>query len=188
MAQNSSSPHDQLVELLLEGRERLVSFITARVSDRDVAEDILQDSLLRALRAAPGLRESDRLAPWLIRIVRNGIIDHLRRRGTAHAALTRFEQELDRTVTPEEHAAICACFEDILPVMKDSYAELIRRMDLAEEPASQVAEDLGLTRENLKVRHHRARRQLRDRLAVVCRSCAQHSCLDCSCRRDQGRL
>ena len=177
------SSDDELVKLLLEGRDRLLSFIAARVSDRDLAEDILQESLLRALKAAPDLRDADRLAPWFIRIIRNAILDHHRRRGTRSSAMERFEHEVEREVTQEEIAAVCACFEEVLPGMKDSYAELIRRLDLAEDPAALVSENLGLTRGNLKVRHHRARRQLRERLEIICRSCADHGCLDCSCRK-----
>ena len=35
-----------------------------RVADPELAEDILQDSLLRAIQAAPSLRQRDRLVPW----------------------------------------------------------------------------------------------------------------------------
>jgi len=44
-----------------------------------------------------------------------------------------------------------------------------------------VAKELGITPNNLKVRRHRARQQLRERLEEVCRTCAKHGCLDCSC-------
>ena len=177
------SSEAELVKLLLEGRDRLLSFIASRVSDRDVAEDILQESLLRALKAAPDLRDADRLAPWFIRIVQNAIVDHHRRRGTMSTAMDRFERDVEREVTQEEIAEVCECFQEVLPGMKDSYAELIRRLDLAEDPAALVSENLGVTRSNLKVRHHRARRQLRERLELLCRSCAEHGCLDCSCRK-----
>jgi RNA polymerase sigma-70 factor (ECF subfamily) len=36
-------------------------------------------------------------------------------------------------------------------------------------------------RNNLKVRLHRGRKQLRERIEQTCRACATHGCLDCIC-------
>ena len=46
----------------------------------DDAEDVLQDALLRALRAYPRLRHAEHLRAWLYRITTNAAIDHHRRR------------------------------------------------------------------------------------------------------------
>ena len=48
------------MEHLYASRERFVAYVRNRVDEPELAEDIVQDSLLRALRAAPELRE---LAP-----------------------------------------------------------------------------------------------------------------------------
>ena len=45
-----------------------------------------------------------------------------------------------------------------------------------------LADRLGITKNNLKVRRHRAHRQLRERVEQTCRSCAAHGCVDCTCR------
>lgn len=44
-----------------------------------------------------------------------------------------------------------------------------------------MAEHLGITRNNLKVRRYRARQQLRERLEETCQACAEQGCLDCTC-------
>jgi hypothetical protein len=44
-----------------------------------------------------------------------------------------------------------------------------------------VSTELPITRNNLTVRLHRARQQLRERLEASCRMCATHGCLDCTC-------
>jgi RNA polymerase sigma-70 factor (ECF subfamily) len=69
--------------------------------------------------------------------------------------------------------------------MNPDYAELIEAMDLENEDSGSVAERLAITRSNLKVRHHRARRQLRQRLEETCRTCARHGCIDCTCRVEE---
>ncbi|SRR6266498_3548770 len=62
-----------------ELRERLQGFVALRVSPAN-AEDVLQDALLRIQRGLPDLRESDRLGPWIYRVTRSAIADHLRAR------------------------------------------------------------------------------------------------------------
>jgi RNA polymerase sigma-70 factor (ECF subfamily) len=57
-----------------------------RLAGRDAAEDVLQDALLRALRAYPRLRHGDHLRAWLYRITTNAAMDRHRRgrREVAH--------------------------------------------------------------------------------------------------------
>src|SRR3954470_7772893 len=45
----------------------------------DSAEDVLQDALLRALRAYPRLRHAEHLRAWLYRVTTTTAIDHHRR-------------------------------------------------------------------------------------------------------------
>jgi RNA polymerase sigma-70 factor (ECF subfamily) len=49
--------------------------------DADAADDAAQETLVRAWRDLPGLRDPDRFDPWLHRILVRACGDHLRRRG-----------------------------------------------------------------------------------------------------------
>src|SRR5215213_9100139 len=85
------SPGDGLLaSRLLEAREKFLGYIRKRVNDPELAEDILQDSLLRAIQAAANLRDKRRLVPWFYRILQHAIVDAYRRRGAApkHVSLT----------------------------------------------------------------------------------------------------
>ena len=66
---------EQLERFYVENRSRLLAFIRSKVGDDALAEDILQDSLLKGLRSSPDLEESDHLVPWFYRIIRNSITD-----------------------------------------------------------------------------------------------------------------
>jgi RNA polymerase sigma-70 factor (ECF subfamily) len=167
---------------LIEGRDRFLAYLRRRVSDPDLAEDLLQDSLLRAVRAAPDLRDEDQLIPWFFTILRNAATDAYRSRSREPA---RADVSLAEGLpeTPEERRNACACFEALLPALKPEYAELINALDLGEETTEQVRERLGISTTNLKVRHHRARQALRRKLEETCRVCADHHCIDCTCER-----
>ena len=174
---------DRFDPALLPPRERLLGYLRRRVESDAVAEDLLGDALLRALRAAPALRDADRLVPWFYRILDHAVTDHYRRRGVRRAAADGLAADAAESEDlPEAEGAVCACFRDLLPTLPPAYGSLIEALDLGGEAPADAAERLGITRTNLKVRHHRARRALRDRLETVCRACARHGCLDCTCR------
>jgi RNA polymerase sigma factor (sigma-70 family) len=167
----------------LPSRSALLGYIRRKVSDPDLAEDILQESLLKALRASPELRDDQKFVPWLYRIINNAITDLYRRRQVENRYLAEIAHDPEETVEQEERRAICQCIKDVIPSLKPEYAALIEALELGDDDPEVVADRLGISRNNLKVRRHRARTQLRERLEQTCRSCATHGCLDCSCKR-----
>jgi RNA polymerase sigma-70 factor (ECF subfamily) len=73
----------------------------------------------------------------------------------------------------------------LIATLTPQYAALIRRLDLNLEDPASVAASLGISKNNLNVRSHRARQQLKQRLEETCRVCAQHGCLDCHCSKPE---
>ena len=172
---------EQLESQLLPELEKFTAFVRSRVGDPHLAADVVQDSLLKAMKSAGQLRNDESVVAWFYRILRRSIIDVYRRRATNKGAIERLERELDSPPDAAEVRTVCGCVESLIPTLPADYAELIRRVDLAGESPEAVSAALGLTANNLRVRHHRARRQLRERLEQLCRMCAKHGCLDCTC-------
>jgi RNA polymerase sigma factor (sigma-70 family) len=170
---------------LVAGRDAFLAYVRRRVDDPELAEDLLQDALLRAIRAAPDLRDGERLLPWFYRVLHNATVDAYRRRGVLADRMPTVDVDSAGEVVAsaaEADPVACACFRALLPSLKPEYADLIERVDLGSETADQAAARLGITSNNLKVRHHRARQALRHRLEPTCRTCAEHHCLDCTCQ------
>ncbi len=183
--ETGTSNTNSIEEQLLISREKFLRFIQARVADPDLAEDILQDSFLKALHRAPDLRDHDRLVPWFYQILRNAIIDVYRHQGVERKYTTEISADEVPAMEMEDQAALCACFSDLLPTLKPEYRELIQS-ELNEEKQELVARRLGISPGTLKVRRHRARQVLRRRLEETCRMCATHGCLDCACHMQQA--
>jgi RNA polymerase sigma-70 factor (ECF subfamily) len=61
--------------------DRVYSFVIFRVRDRAVAEDLTQDVFVQVLRGLDAFDWRGSLAPWLLRIARNTVVDHWRRIG-----------------------------------------------------------------------------------------------------------
>jgi len=177
----------QLAEALNARRATFKAFLTRRVGSAALAEDLLQDSLIRALRHAGSLADDERTTAWFYRVLRNAVIDHYRsaasarRRDDALGTLVASLGEDIAEASGSWEKQLCGCLKDIANTLKAPQAELIRRVDLEGESVQAVAKALGLTANHASVLLHRGRKELRVRLERFCGACAQGACLDCDC-------
>ena len=153
--------NDEIISKLLSHREKLFGYVRKRLSSPESAEDVLQESLIKALRAAPDLKDAEKLFPWFYRILNNAIIDVYRRKHVEAEHLEPYTEDKNLAITPEEEANLCACFRELIPTLKPEYGALIEALELTDGDPEKVADHLGITRNNLKVRRHRARQALR---------------------------
>lgn len=75
------------------------------VRDDETAQDLLQDTLLRAHRALTRLGPGANERAWLYRIATNAALNHLRSKVRERKALERAAREVDVTTTTGDHAA-----------------------------------------------------------------------------------
>ena len=101
--------------------------------------------------------------------------------------MERFAQEFPEEPVAEDERLLCQCFKRLLPSIPKQYRELLSAVDLQGEDIGVVATRLGVTRNNLTVRLHRARKHLKDAVTQTCRACSDEGCLDCTCEEPQER-
>lgn len=73
---------EKALEILLQRHnQRITSFIYSKVMDRDIAEDIFQDTFIKVIRTLKkgAYSEEGKFLPWVMRIAHNLIIDHFRK-------------------------------------------------------------------------------------------------------------
>lgn len=70
-----------LEKLIIRHKQRIFSFILSKVMDREIAEDIFQDTFIKVIRTLKrgAYNEEGKFLPWVMRIAHNLIIDHFRR-------------------------------------------------------------------------------------------------------------
>ena len=70
-----------LGELINRHKQRIYSFIYSKVFDRDVSEDIFQDTFIKVIKTLKkgGYNEEGKFLPWVMRIAHNLVIDHFRK-------------------------------------------------------------------------------------------------------------
>jgi RNA polymerase sigma factor (sigma-70 family) len=168
---------------LVENLDEFVAFARDRVGDPELAADVVQDSLLKAIKSRHQLRSGESTRAWFYRILRHTIIDLYRHRDAEQRALEKLRNEKPSAA---ETNLVCRCLDRLISELKPEYAALIRAVDLEGKPVEAAAKQLQITTNNANVRLHRARKQLRHRLEATCQVCSTHGCFNCTCEPSVG--
>lgn len=168
------------VDMALEPyRSRIARHIRSVVRDPGDAEDLTQETLLRAHEQLAMLREPKALGVWLYRIATRVCYDHLKRSTRAMEAAARGEEgreirvervawdgpDLDQVV---DNAAMSACGEKLLDTLPDGYRAVLLLHDLQGLTSVEIARLLRCTPGAVKIRLHRARQRFRAALEKEC--------------------
>ena len=174
---------EQPLSAMAENRTAFLSFLERRVGHHETAEDLLQESFARSMDRLP-LEPEESVTAWFYRVLRNGVIDHYRRRGASERALASLRNEHEEAPpepSPDERDAVCRCVARLSETLKPEYAQALRRVDVDGVSVRDFASEAAITPNNAAVRLFRARETLRKRVVRWCGSCAERGCVDCSC-------
>jgi RNA polymerase sigma-70 factor (ECF subfamily) len=167
-------------ELVRRYERPVFSLIFRMVRDREVAEDLAQDTFIKVMNHIDRYRPEFKLSSWLFKIANNVAIDHLRKRkvvtvsmdGSPHAAsqaeieATRFDVEargesaLDELASRELGSAI----EQAIAGLRPEYRACIMLRHVEGRAYEEIAATLDLPLGTVKTYIHRARRELREAL------------------------
>lgn len=171
-----------LTEQLLAQRAAFLRFLTARVGP-EAAEDILQSCYMKLVEKGPQLQKDESVVSWFYTVLRHATIDYYRRNATRDRAHEQFAAEAPVSYETEVKANICQCLSGVLDTLKGEYRTALQAVDLEGRSVAEYAKAEGTSPNNAGVRLHRARKAAAKRLTQVCGACAEHKCLDCTCRR-----
>ncbi len=143
------------------------------VGNEDDARDVVQEAYLRAFRSLRRFRGDARFSTWMFRITANCAATHLTGRSKfRHEELGDDDNVLDeRPESDPEAMAEAGALRDKVTAALASLPPKLRAVvvlrDVYDLPHDVIASELGITESAAKVRLHRARRKLRERLFPV---------------------
>ncbi|MFT3821381.1 MAG: RNA polymerase sigma factor [Rubrivivax sp.] len=166
-------------ERIMRRHNRLL-FRTARgiVADDADAQDVVQETYLRAFQRLGGFRGGAALGTWLARIAINVALDVLRRRGRVVSLADDEADDMRPSTDPTpEVAAERAQMQRLLQAAIDSLPPIYRSVFILravqELSVDETADCLGLSADAVRQRHLRARALLRDALGARVEAHAQ---------------
>jgi len=182
-------PDADVVALAQQGRESafreiirryerpLFSLIYRMVRDRETAEELAQDTFLKALNHIDRYRADFKLSSWLFKIGNNVAIDHLRKRRLATVSVSgapnaSTEAEVEATsfeiasqapsaLDQLESRELGSAIEKAIAALRPEYRSCILMRHVEGRSYEEIATTLDLPLGTVKTYIHRARLELR---------------------------
>ena len=167
-------------ELIRRYERPVFSVIYRMVHDRELAEDLAQDTFIKVLNALDKYDPSYKFSSWIFKIAHNTTVDHLRKKrpdtlsleGSPHAR-TQEQAEatsftpVDPSEDPEhytESQEIGGEIERAIATLRPEYREAILLWHVEGYPYDEIAEIMDLPLGTVKTYIHRGRNELREKL------------------------
>lgn len=175
---------DEPFRLLYGANHQRVHRLLARLVGAQDAEDLTQAVFAKAAKALPQFRGDAQVSTWLYRIAENVASDWLRGRSAHEAKVTvalpdapeRGASDSDAALrdhrpSPEQALVrkdMADCIRAEIGKIPERHRAVLMLGELGGLTDDEVAQTLGISRGNAKVRLYRARRELKRAIAARC--------------------
>jgi RNA polymerase sigma-70 factor (ECF subfamily) len=167
-------------ELLERFRRPVFSLIYRMIGDREQAEDLAQESFVKAFNNLDSYNPNYRFSSWLFKIANNHAIDHLRRarlptvsiHGSPHAADAEREEETRIVLEAQDESPeqefialeLGSEIEQAITKLRPEYRTAVILRHVENRPYEEIAEIMDVPIGTVKTFLHRARAELREEL------------------------
>ncbi len=147
---------------------QLKRFIALKVDDKNVAEELLQETLISGYESLPQFGGRSTFLSWLCGIAKHEIADFYRKKKIKTILFSRLpflEKLVDQALGPEEKAIEAELKGKMARVFKgltEGYRIILRLKYIEGLSVAQIAQDLGLTMKAVESRLTRARVAFRE--------------------------
>lgn len=157
---------------ILPHRDRLYRLALSITVDTAEAEDVVQDTMLKAWERRSEWPQIQSMPSWLMQIAKNLALDRRKKMDrmaplpTSPKGETLVEQTLVVTQSPDEigdSALIARLIAQLTPPQDD----IIRLRDIEGYTYREIADQLNLSEDQVRVYLHRARTKLREQYAAI---------------------
>ena len=166
--QGDEQARNRLAELV---HDPLRTYVFRRMLQKDISEDIVQESILEMFQILNDLKKSNSFWPWLCKIALNRIRGHQRteklhrdilaNKVGGNGSFSNHQEELSNLVTREIKQAVL----DSMAHLKLKYREVLTMRCYEEKDYDQIADELGCSELNARVLFYRAKKELQKQLS-----------------------
>ncbi len=164
-------------EIHSEYRRPIQSYLLRITQSQAAAEDLTQETFLRVHRSLADFRGDASISTWVYRIATNAARDHFRRKPARETVSSPSDAEVgqrvidDRTPPPPQAAAqleMSDCVQRYILRLPPTYRSVLVLYEYQGLKAREIAEVLGCSLQNAKIRLHRARAKLKEAMEAGC--------------------
>ena len=152
-----------LVAAWSELHQSLKTFVYRKVGDRNVADDIIQDTFLKAQTKLGQLNDTKKMSAWIHQIARHTIIDHFRKK-------SKVIMPNDLDWESSEHYfndCVAYCLSKLMKTLPEKYRVVLELTEVKDLSQHEVARELNLSHSGARSRVQRARKMLKDKMSEL---------------------
>lgn len=163
-----------LTEIYDQYYQRVRKFILHTVRNDWLADDLVQETFIKVNNNLGNLQDTAKLQAWIFRIAHNVCQDYFRHQGkTPSLSLDEISEATvpakpSTTQKELEQGQMRQCVFGLVNRLPEPLRSVIILSDISEFNQREIAEILGITVENVKIRLHRARKRLKALLEEHC--------------------
>jgi RNA polymerase sigma-70 factor (ECF subfamily) len=161
----------------------LIHRYLSRLVGRGEAEDLTQEVFVKVNRGLPDFKGDAKLSTWIYRIATNVATDRLRSRSFRETRSGKVISQEERPLEDGGHLPgkkkpsvekqaireeMSSCVHDYINTLPENYRAVVTLREIEELTNQEIAEILGLNLETVKIRLHRGRAKLKEKLEAGC--------------------
>ncbi|MBA4373705.1 MAG: RNA polymerase subunit sigma-24 [Thermodesulfovibrio sp.] len=158
--------------------DKIRRYLTRLVGESE-AEDLTQEVFLKASRALHRFEGKSQVSTWLFRIATNTALDRLRNKSGRNTVLgddlydstEEAEWAVEQAASPEQaviQKEMNHCIRNVVETLPENYRVALSLSELEGFSNKEIAEITGASIETVKIRLHRARQELKQKLSLQC--------------------
>jgi RNA polymerase sigma-70 factor, ECF subfamily len=173
---------NEILSYWIENKPGISSFILKKVSDPEVAKDILQEVFIKYWDKYNSIKDDNKISNWLISVTRNTVADYFREKQN-YPVKHEIPESLSISCIENERPDESSKLIPVIYALPAEYRNILILSDILGIPHKTISEQFSLTVSCVKTRVVRGRKLLSDKMHECC--CLKHdkygnitSCLD----------
>jgi len=143
--------------------DELYFFILKSVKNKDVTNDIFQNTFLKIHKNLSKLKNEEKVKSWVFQIARNEIVNYFNNESFYVEELT-----INKEIPSQKYKHIC-CFDKFINDLPEIYRQVIEMIYIKGQKQKDVAKELEISLENVKARIKRAKDILKKKFNECCK-------------------
>lgn len=160
--------------LVKKYRTKVFNLAYSLTRDRDAADDLAQESFIKAYFALPRFKLKSGFGTWLYRIAMNTVKDYLRKKGRIREVafgkeiehLVIQEDEMERKEKKQQEEQNRRLVHEAIQSLPEKYQLILSLRDIQGFSYGEIADILNISPGTVDSRLHRARKSLRKKIGL----------------------
>jgi len=154
-------------DLVDEYKAPLFAFIIRMVNNRELAEDLFQETWIKVIRSVKRFRGDSKLSTWLFQVALNHCRDEMRKKRYVHVPLEEIEELAGGSAPDPDRLHLAKEVRKIVAGLPDKMREVVVLKYYHDLMDEEIAEVTGIPAGTVKSRLHRASEIIRKKWTMV---------------------